>query len=54
MGYGLYWMQRIKAPAETALAGWTLEDESVLLARLQENSVTRADGVTEEIPKFFR
>jgi competence protein ComEC len=54
MGYGLYWLQHIQAPAETILAGWIIEDESILTARLKENSVTRADGVTEEIPRFFR
>jgi len=54
MGYGLYWLQRTNVAVQTMSTGWTIEDESVLLARLQENSVTRADGVTEEIPKFFR
>jgi len=54
MGYGLYWVHHKKTSTKNILTGWVIEDESVLLARMQENSVTRADGVTEKIPRFFR
>ena len=54
MGYVVYWLQYKRLTIKKILRGWTIEDESVLLARLKENSVTRADGVTEKIPEFFR
>lgn len=54
MLYGLYVVQNTTANLVGTLSGWIIEEEEDLLEKIKEKSVTRADGVTEVVPRFFR